>query len=164
MGSVERHAGKRTVSWIARWRAPDGRQQKKAFRRRVDAERFLATTTADALRGNYVDPNDPTTLREFAETWREAQIHRPTTRAHVETHLRRHVYPYFGDRRLSTIRHGEIQAWVGKLARNLSPPPFRSSTASSPRSSKPPSATISSAAPPAKAPSSPSGCQPRSLR
>jgi integrase len=70
---------------------------------------------------DYVDPNDPTTVREYAESWREAQVHRPTTRAHVETNLRRHVYPYFGDRRLSAVRPGEIQAWVSRLTRHLSP-------------------------------------------
>lgn len=121
MGSVERRSGKTTVSWIARWRDPAGHQHKKAFPRRMDAERFLAAITADALRGTYVDPNDPTTVRDYAESWREAQVHRPSTRAHVETHLRRHVYPHFGERRLASIRPSEIQGWVSRLSRTLSP-------------------------------------------
>jgi integrase len=121
VGSIDRRNRKGTVSWLARWRDPDGRQRKKSFQRRADAERFLTSITADVLHGNYVDPNDPTTFREYAETWREAQVHRPTTRAHVETHLRRHAYPAFGDRRLSTIRPGEIQAWVARMTRTLAP-------------------------------------------
>ena len=32
--------------------------------------------------------------------------------AHVETMLRRHAYPAFGDRPIGTIRPSEIQAWV----------------------------------------------------
>ncbi|WP_219415356.1 tyrosine-type recombinase/integrase [Pseudonocardia nigra] len=104
-----------------RWRDPAGRQRKKTFERRVDAQRFLATISADVVRGTYVDPNDPTTFSEYAEAWREAQVHRPTTRARVETNLRRHAYPYFGDRRLSTIRPSEIQGWVTTLSRRLSP-------------------------------------------
>jgi integrase len=121
VGSIGRRKRAGGFVWDARWRDPDGRQRKKAFARRIDAERFLTTISADVLRGDYVDPNDPTTVREYAETWREAQVHRPTTRAHVETNLRRHVYPYFGDRRLSSVRPGEIQAWVSRLTRQLSP-------------------------------------------
>lgn len=119
------HAQKRvrngTTSWLARWRDPNGRQRKRSFARRLDAERFLATVTADIVHGSYVDPNDPSQFRDYAECWRAAQVHRPTTRAHVETNLRRHAYPTFGDRRLSTIRPGEVQAWVTGLCHSLSP-------------------------------------------
>jgi len=121
MGSVSRRERAGGYSWDARWRDPDGRSRRRAFARRVDAERFLATIVADVVRGDYADPNDPTTLREFAERWRESQMHRPTTRAHVETNLRRHVYPRFGDRRLSSIRPSEIQHWVTTLSQTLSP-------------------------------------------
>lgn len=121
MGSVHRGDGKGSASWVARWRDPDGSQRKRSFGRRIDADRFLATVTADVVRGNYVDPNDPTRFRDYAEAWREAQVHRPTTRAHVETNLRRHAYPSFGDRRLSSIRPSEVQAWVTGLSRALSP-------------------------------------------
>jgi hypothetical protein len=41
--------------------------------------------------------------------------------AHVETNLRRHAYPTFGDRRLSAIRPGEVQAWVARPTQVLSP-------------------------------------------
>ncbi len=121
MGSVHRRKRDGGVSWDARWRDPDGRHRKRTFARRADAERFLTTVSADIVRGDYVDPNDPTTLREYAEDWREAQLHRPTTRANVETHLRRHVYPAFGHRRLGTIRPSEIQRWTTGLSRTLAP-------------------------------------------
>lgn len=121
MGSVHRRKREGGVSWDARWRDPDGRHRKRTFARRVDAERFLTTVSADIVRGDYVDPNDPTTLRDYAEEWREAQLHRPTTRANVETHLRRHVYPAFGHRRLASIRPSEIQRWTTGLSRTLAP-------------------------------------------
>ena len=121
MGSIHRRKRDGGIAWDARWRDPEGQQRKRTFTRRVDAERFLVTVSADIVRGDYVDLNDPTTLREYAEDWREAQLHRPTTRAHVETNLRRHVYPYFGDRRLSTIRPSEIQKWVTTLSRTRAP-------------------------------------------
>jgi integrase len=34
----------------------------------------------------------------------------------VETNLRRNVYPYFGDRRVASIRPSEVQAWVSRLS------------------------------------------------
>lgn len=116
MGSVHKRVRDGATSWLTRWRDPAGRQRKRTFARRLDAERFLATVAADIVHGSYVDPNDPTLFRDYAEDWRIAQVHRPTTRAHVETDLRRHAYPTFGDRRLSTIRPSEVQAWVTSAA------------------------------------------------
>lgn len=121
MASVEKRVREGKVTWLARWRDPDGCSRKKSFPRRIDADRFVKVLSADLVRGDYVDPNDPTTVREYAESWREAQVHRATTMAHVETNLRRHVYPYFGSRRLSSIRPIEVQAWVSKLSKNLAP-------------------------------------------
>lgn len=121
MAHVQKRVRNGTTSWLARWRDPNGRHRKRSFARRLDAERFLATVTADIVHGSYVDPNDPTQFRDYAESWRLAQVHRPTTRAHVETNLRRHAYPTFGDRRLSTIRPSEVQAWVTGLCHALSP-------------------------------------------
>lgn len=54
-----------------------------------------------------------------------AQVHRPTTRAQAETHLRRHVYPTFGDRPLGTVRRTEVQAWVTRLSETLAPATVR---------------------------------------
>jgi integrase len=121
MASIEKRFRNGRTTWLARWRDPEGSQRKRTFPRRIDADRFITKLAADLLRGDYVDPNDPTTLREYAESWRLAQVHRPATQAHVETNLRRHVYPYFGQRRLATIRPSEIQAWVTRLTGKLSP-------------------------------------------
>jgi integrase len=121
VGSVQKRTQAGTTSWLARWRDPTGTQRKRSFPRRIDAERFLSTVAADLVQGNYIDPSDPTLFRDYAEQWRAAQVHRPTTRAHVETNLRRHAYPTFGDRRLSAIRPGEVQAWVARLTQVLSP-------------------------------------------
>lgn len=43
--------------WQARYRDPDGHERTKDFARKADAERFLATITADVLRGAFVDPH-----------------------------------------------------------------------------------------------------------
>jgi integrase len=108
--------------WQARWRNEAGRQRKQNFDRRVDAERALAAVKVDLLRGGYIDPRGGRiTIQTYGEQWRLAQVHRPTTVAQVETSLRRHVYPMFGDRALGSVRPGEVQAWVRGLEQRLAP-------------------------------------------
>jgi integrase len=97
-------------------------QRKRAFDRRVDAHRFLVEVAADLARGAYVDPRGGrVTVREYGEGWRSAQVHRATTAAQVESHLRRHVYPTFGDRPLGSVRPSEVQGWVRGLEQHLAP-------------------------------------------
>jgi hypothetical protein len=79
VASVAKRIRNSRTTWLARWRDLDGRSRKRSFKRRIDADRFVTKVAADPLRGDYVDPNDPTTVQEYAEAWRLAQVHRPTT-------------------------------------------------------------------------------------
>ena len=120
MASVERWKGGR---WRARYRAPDGASRSKVFDRKVDAERFLVAIEHSKLTGGYVDPSaGRITLRSYAESWRGAQVqHRASTATQVESHLRNHVYPAFGDRPIASIRPSEVQAWVKERSEHLAP-------------------------------------------
>lgn len=113
---------KRRQRWQARWRDPDGRQRAQVFGRKVDAEQFLTSVEHRMLMGEYVDPNaGKVTLREYAEAWRERQVHRPSTQEMVESRLRLHVYPTLGDRQLRAIRPSDIQALVTDRAQHVKP-------------------------------------------
>lgn len=57
-----------TVTWLARWRDPDGRQRKATFAKQSEAKRQAAAMEADTARGVYVDGDDPTTVAGAA--WR----------------------------------------------------------------------------------------------
>ena len=46
----------RDTKWRARFRDLDGRSRSKTFDRKIDAERFVAGTTTDMSRGDWVDP------------------------------------------------------------------------------------------------------------
>lgn len=108
--------------WQARYRDPDGNERTQTFRRKADAQRWLDEKTADMLTGRYVDPSaGRVTFREYAERWRASQPHRPSTVALYERLLRLHVYPTFGDRRLSSVKRSDVQAWVSKLSPELAP-------------------------------------------
>ncbi len=91
--------------WRARYRDDSGREHAKHFDRKIDGQRWLDEVTAAVVTGQYVDPRAARiTFQEYAESWRHAQVHRPSSAAHVETMLRRHAYPSFGTRQMGTIR------------------------------------------------------------
>ena len=112
--------------WRARYRDGSNREHSKHFARKVDAQRWLDEVTASVVTGQYVDPaGGRQTLREYAEAWRAVQVHRPTTQAHVETMLRRHVYPSLGDRPLASLRPSDIQTLVKLLSLTMQPTTVR---------------------------------------
>ncbi len=106
----------RGLRWLARYVDDQAREHSKAFGRKTDAQKWLDEVTAAVVTGQYVDPKaGQVTCRDYAERWRTIQVQRPSSRAHVETMLRRHAYPALGDRRLSSVMPSEIQAWVKGL-------------------------------------------------
>jgi integrase len=110
------------TGWRARWRTPDGRSRSKTFDRKVDAQRHLTSIEGSKLIGAYIDPGaGRVTFRQYAEQWRLSQVHRETTAISVETYLRRHAYPFFGDRPVAGIRSSELQTWVKGRAGVLAP-------------------------------------------
>lgn len=105
-----------------RFRDATAKEHARHFKRKVDAQRWLDEMTAAMVTGQYVDPAaGRLTLREYAEQWRATQVHRPTTAAHVETMLRRHVYPALGQKRLSSVLASDVQALVKRLSMDLAP-------------------------------------------
>jgi hypothetical protein len=86
--------------------------------------------------GSYVDPRaGRETLRQYAESWRAAQPHRPNTAARTRSQLEVHVYPVFGGRPIASIRASDVQAWATglQLAPSSVRPAFATLRASSPR-------------------------------
>jgi hypothetical protein len=96
MAHVQRRSDR--PGWVARYIDPAGKQRSKSFRRKVDAERFLAVTEASKLRGDWIDPAlSRVTVADFSKRWRATIGHLPaSTRESYETKLRVHVLPTFG--------------------------------------------------------------------
>lgn len=91
MASIEKRDRGGKVTWLARWRDETGRQGKRSFNRRIDAQRFITQIEADLLRGQYVDPSDRTTVLEYSRRWAAARIHRPTTARRVASMIDTHI-------------------------------------------------------------------------
>src|SRR5919106_6519406 len=103
-------------SYRARYRAPDGRERSKVFRRKGDAQRFLGAVEGDKARGAWVDPRlSRITLGDWADRWIRTTVHlKPKTRAGYESLLRSHVLPAFGQTPLGRIRQVEVREWVAR--------------------------------------------------
>lgn len=88
----------------------------QSFARETDAQQWLDEVTAAVVTRQYVHPKaGQVTFRDYADRWPKMQAQRPSSRAHVETMLRRHAYPTLGDRCLSSIMPSDVQAWVKGL-------------------------------------------------
>lgn len=108
--------------WRARYRDAAGKEHARHFDRKVDARRWLDETTTAVLTGTYVDPKaGRTTVREYAVQWQAVQSWRPMTMARVDSALRIHVLPAFGDLPIAAVRPSRVQAWVKGLGATLSP-------------------------------------------
>lgn len=100
MAHVERRErraadGSLIKSYRVRWRAPDGRERNKTFKKKVEADRFCAVVSADLVKGQYVDPDaGKIPFETYAKKWIEAQTFEETTREAVELRMRLHAFPH----------------------------------------------------------------------
>jgi hypothetical protein len=127
MAHVERRRRKGQTVWRARYRAPDGAERSKTFRRRADAERFLTTVEASKLRGDWIDPvRGRITYREWSARYFAHAIHkRPTTLARDHSVNEKHLLPAIGERRLASLTPLDIRRVVQQMSETLSPASVR---------------------------------------
>jgi hypothetical protein len=115
MANVEQRSTRRAAREAevcdVRFRDPDGRQRRKTFDEKGDADRFAATVAADELRGQHVDHSDRTTVVEHARAWAATRLHRRSTAHRVSSLIETHIAgTRLGDRRLSALRPSEVSS------------------------------------------------------
>lgn len=117
MASVEKRLRDGKVTWQARWRGPDGRERKRSFPRRVDADRYLTSVSAALLDGSYVDPaRSRIPVGEWAVPWLAGRAHlKPKTLASYESLLRTRVLPTWETVPLARVTHAGAVAWVAQM-------------------------------------------------
>lgn len=112
--------------WRARYRDDVGKEHARHFERKVEAQRWLDEITTSVLTGAYVDPKaGKMTFRRYAEIWQASRIHRQNTVAAVDSALRNHAFPRFGDRPIASIRRSELEQWVRDMSRTHAPSTVR---------------------------------------
>jgi integrase len=109
----------RGTRWKARYRDPRGQQRARTFARKADAERFLASTTTDIGRGDWIDPRLSRVLfSEWADAWWAATPHlRASTRKGYATALNARLRPRFDDTPVGSIDRAMVKQYVGDLTR-----------------------------------------------
>jgi integrase len=124
MSHVERRVQAGRVSYRARWRDPSGRERKRSFNRKTDAQRFLVGIEDAKLRGAYVDPaKGKVGFGEWAERWFATTADlKPATRRTYRLLLDNQVLPHFGGATLAGIDTLTVREWVAALVEGgLSP-------------------------------------------
>lgn len=115
---------KNAKRWLAVWQGPDGREATKAFAVKTHAAAHATAQEADRLRGVYVDQKrGRVKLEDYANgKWLPAQVHlRPNSADTYGSHLRTHVIPMFGGRRLGELQRSDMKAFVALLDDKLAP-------------------------------------------
>ncbi|GAA2778073.1 hypothetical protein [Saccharopolyspora taberi] len=86
--------------WLVRWRNPAGRQRKKSFKRKADAENYATTIEHGMLSGSYIAPDaGKIVVREWAQRWQEVQGHLArSTFVRYEIAINTHIVPKWGER------------------------------------------------------------------
>jgi integrase len=122
MASVVKRTDRDQVTWLVRWRDPDGRQRKKTFARQAEARKHAAAVEADMARGQYVDLSHRVTVAEYARQWAASRPHRPTTARRTAGLIDNHIAgTRLGNRRLAEVKPSEIQGWASDRAKLLGP-------------------------------------------
>lgn len=118
MASVEKRVRNGRVAWLARWRDPSGRQRKRTFQRKVDAERHLVSVESSMLGGTYMDAAlSRVTVGEWSAQWLAGQVQlKPSTLGRYEGLLRVQVLPTWQRVPLSSVTHANVVAWVAALS------------------------------------------------
>jgi integrase len=111
------HIQRRNGRYQARFRDLTGAERTKTFDRKVDAERFLATTEADKARGAWVDPRlGRITFGEWASHVEATRTNRrPATKVRDESLLRNHILPRFGEMPLRSIQPADVREWIADM-------------------------------------------------
>jgi hypothetical protein len=112
--------GKRTgrygvgMRWRARFVDDQGREQTKAFARKVDARAWLDDVITRLGTGTYTDPEaGRATVASVYAAWSAAQAHiRPKTAATRRSAWGSRVEPAWGDLAVVDVRPSAIRAWI----------------------------------------------------
>ena len=105
------------TKWDVRYRDGLRRQRKRAFDRKVDAQRFAHSVEADLVRGDWIDPDRGRELfGDWADKWLATTANRkPKTRESYESIVHKHLRPRFGKAPIAAIDYPTVLAFVAEL-------------------------------------------------
>jgi integrase len=124
MATVDKDPTRAKTPYVVRWRDEAGRQRKRGFARKVDADRYRAEVEHSLNTGTYVDhAAGATTFASFFAEWSARQLWAPGT---LTAHQLAAGSVTFGGVPLRQIRRSHVESWVKAMeARGLAPGTIR---------------------------------------
>lgn len=123
--SITKYQTANGTRWRVRYRKPNGAQtDKRGFKTKSDAQLWQSKNAIDKATGNYIDPTRSNiTINDLAPQWLETKqaTIKVSSYLPLEAAWRNHVEPTFGKTPVRKVTPANIQTWVNKLTKKLSP-------------------------------------------
>ena len=105
------------ISYEAQHRDGQGKQHRKRFKMRKQAQAYLDHVTASMANGTYCDPTaGKATVAEIIRVWQGNPKWKPTTRMRNQGIATKYIAPRFGAIPVNRISSAQLQEWVNELA------------------------------------------------
>lgn len=117
--------GSEKTAWQVDYRDQAGKRRSKQFARKKDAETWLTTAAYQVGLGMHTPDSQTITVARAADLWiarGKRENLEASTLAAYEQHVRLHIAPLCGDRKLSQITRPMAEGWRDELMEKLSRP------------------------------------------
>ncbi len=107
----------RGTKWKARYIDPAGRDRRRTFERKIDAEKFLERIGMEMQTSEWIDPRTTKSrFDDWVEIWWKTTVKlAPSTRRGYEKMPRLYVRPKFDGRRINSIEWLEVELFATSL-------------------------------------------------
>jgi integrase len=120
--------GEQQTAWLVDYRDAAGARRSKQFARKKDAEAWQTRACWHVSQGTHTPDSQSITVLKAADLWleraRREQLE-PTTIAAYEQHVRLHISPLCGARKLSQLTRPMVEGYRDELLQTLSRPMAR---------------------------------------
>jgi len=108
-------------AWAVDYRDGQGQRRLKTFKTKKEADNFAATAHVEVREGTHVADGASCTVNQAGKLWiasRQRAGREQTTIDAYQNHLDRHMAPFIGDKKLTSLTVPEVRAFEEKLLDN----------------------------------------------
>ena len=107
----------RGSKWKARYTDPSGRDRRRTFERKIDAEKFLERIGTEMQTSEWIDPKTTKSrFDDWVEVWWKTTVKlAPSTRRGYDKMLRLYLRPKFDGRKINSIEWLEVELFAASL-------------------------------------------------
>lgn len=117
--------GSEKTAWLVDYKDQAGKRRAKSFARKKDADAWATTAAYQVSQGTHTPDSQTITIAKAADLWlargRREKLEASTLAAY-DQHVRLHIVPLCGDRKLSQITRPMAEGWRDQLMERLSRP------------------------------------------